>query len=159
MSMQNNNIYETNNEKPKEAQNDGYNTIENSYQEVVKNKKVILFFTMIGLGLLLIVIITYLFYSNKTADKQIEKEKQIATDAGDGIDAFFDMREILSTIDSNGRNKMLLKLDITFRIPKNSVNAIKTQEPVIRDIIITYVRSLRAEDIQGSFGLDRKSVV
>ena len=151
--MQNNNIYETKNDQTQDTKVERYGTMETRYQEVIKNKKTILLVIFLVLGLLFMVALSYLFYKNKTIDNKAAEENKIAAEAGDGVNAFFDIHEILSTIDGNGRTKILLKLDITLRMPKGNINAIKTQEPVIRDIIITYVRGLRVEDMQGSFGI------
>lgn len=67
---------------------------------------------------------------------------------------FVPLEDIVVNLDTQNQNPSFLKLTVLFEITgQDGVNAIKKNMPKIKDLMITYLRSLAPEDIKGSIGV------
>jgi flagellar protein FliL len=96
----------------------------------------------------------YFFFSGH------EKAEAAATAAGPQIKpvVFLDMPEVLVNLSSSGGNErtQYLKVKVTLELPNETMSAqIQPVMPRVMDAFQTYLRELRASDLDGSAGLYR----
>ena len=71
-----------------------------------------------------------------------------------GNAVFYDMPEIVSDISSSGRRRSFIKLRITLELDSaEDIALIETVLPRVNNEFLTFVRTLRPEDLQGSVGI------
>lgn len=69
---------------------------------------------------------------------------------------FLDMPEVLVNLASSGNRTQYLKVKVTLELPNETMSAqIKPVMPRLTDAFQTYLRELRASDLDGSAGLYR----
>ena len=122
-----------------------------------KGKKKLLFIVA-GVVLLLVVIGVVLMLTmggGSSGDKPKEptpEEQKAAADAAKPV--YYELPEFLVNLNSNNSRVSFLKMSVTLELKDQaSVAVVEANKPRIMDVFNTYLRELRASDVQGSAGI------
>ncbi len=123
-----------------------------------KGKKKLLFIVA-GAVLLLVVVgvVLMMTMGGGKTDKPHEptpEEVKAAADAAKPV--YYELPEFLVNLNSNGSRVSFLKMSVTLELKDQaSVALVDANKPRIMDVFNTYLRELRASDVQGSAGIYR----
>lgn len=69
---------------------------------------------------------------------------------------YYELPEFLVNLNTGGKQVKFLKMKVTLELPnQSSLKTIEPKLPRVRDSFQIYLREIRAEDLQGSAGMER----
>lgn len=87
----------------------------------------------------------------ETVVEEKEKEKKVKNE-----EVFLNLEDFIVNLQEGDRQPSFLKMEITLQIPnQQTLTLIQAKMPIIQDSFQTYLRELRADDLQGSAGIYR----
>lgn len=108
------------------------------------------------IGVFIIAIVAILLLNRDTKGTVLAVERQVAKDIKFETFYYYEIPNLTVNIVGGPREPMYLKLSVHLKVDNKSLQEFLTQlRPVIEDHVMTYLRSLRYDDLQGSEGLER----
>ncbi|MFN7038189.1 MAG: flagellar basal body-associated FliL family protein [Alphaproteobacteria bacterium] len=89
--------------------------------------------------------------STATEHTETEQKKEVKAE-----EVFLDLNEFIVNLDSEGKQPSFLKMEVTLQLPNQEVvKKIQAKMPLIQDTFQTYLREIKADDLEGSAGIYR----
>lgn len=108
------------------------------------------------MGVVAIVVAVILFLNRDTKGVVLAVERHVPKDIKFESFYYYEIPNLTVNIVGGPREPMYLKLSVHLKVDNKSLHEFLTQlRPVIEDHVMTYLRSLRYDDLQGSEGLER----
>lgn len=86
----------------------------------------------------------------------LEKHKETAAEAKDVPPTYIDVPEMVANLNSVGRKPSYIKLAARIEVPRpEDAERVKAALPRIQDLMQTYLREMRPEELRGSAGTYR----
>jgi flagellar FliL protein len=127
-----------------------------SKKRLTKKKKIII---IVAAAVILVAggIGGFLFYKNKQNAKVAKSStSKSATTKAEVKEIYVNLDEFLVNLTTDGDQSRFLKMSVTLQVSSEDiVKKVEAKMPLIRDIFTTYLRELRADDLQGSAGIYR----